>query len=152
MLRRIACQWWVPRTVRWALLRVSGLKLDTRAIAPGSVFTGPDVAVGRGSYVNTGCLFDSSAPISIGRRVQVGMGVMLITSTHELGDSQERAGELTARPITIGDGSWIGARASILPGVTVGSGCVVAAGAVVTKDCEPGKLYAGVPAKPVRDL
>ncbi|WP_335644172.1 acyltransferase [Arthrobacter crystallopoietes] len=45
---------------------------------------------------------------------------------------------------------WIGARATILPGVTIGPGAIIAAGAVVTKDCEPHTLYAGNPAKPVK--
>lgn len=53
---------------------------------------------------------------------------------------------------TVGDGCWIGANATILPGVTVAPGCVIAAGAVVTKDTEPDGLYAGVPARRVRDL
>lgn len=152
MVRRFASLWFVPRTVRWALLSLMGAKLNTRAIAPGSTFTGPHVTVGRGSYINTGCLFDTSAPIRIGRGVQVGMGVMLITSTHELGSSDGRAGALTAAPISIGDGAWIGARATILPGVTVGPGCVVAAGAVVTRDCDANHLYGGVPARAIREL
>jgi maltose O-acetyltransferase len=52
--------------------------------------------------------------------------------------------------VRIGDRCWIGARATILPGVSIGDGTVVAAGAVVTKDCEPDALYAGVPARRLR--
>ena len=102
--------------------------------------------------MNHRCYFDTRDRISVGARVAFGMEVMVCTSTHEPGDQQRRAGPYTTAPVTIGDGSWIGARALILPGVTVGEGCVVAAGAVVREDCEPGGLYAGVPARRVRDL
>jgi maltose O-acetyltransferase len=47
---------------------------------------------------------------------------------------------------------WMGARVTVLPGVTVGDGCVIAAGAVVTKDCEPGGVYAGLPARRIRSV
>lgn len=141
-----------PRTVRWALMTACGIKAQTRAIAARSVFTGPAVKIGRGSYINRDCLFDASAQITIGDGVEVGMGVLLATSSHHLGPAQHRAGPLYSEPVTIGDGAWIGARAVVLPGVTVGPGVVIAAGAVVVRDCEPGHVYAGVPARQVKDI
>nr|WP_243895920.1 acyltransferase [Paenibacillus sp. F411] len=77
---------------------------------------------------------------------------MFCTDTHEIGTSDERGGERKLLPIKVDDGCWIGARVTILPGVTVGQGCIIAAGAVVTKDCEPNGLYAGVPARRIKDL
>ena len=77
---------------------------------------------------------------------------MLLTSTHVHGDARQRAGEYAGRPVTIGDGCWVGARVAVLPGVTVGAGCVIAAGAVVVRDCTPNGLYGGVPAKQLRSL
>jgi maltose O-acetyltransferase len=146
-----AASWLVPRTLRWAIYRACGLKIDTRAISAGCFFSGP-VTIGRGTFVNTGCLFDCFAPIEVGERCSFGMRVTLITSTHEPGDASQRAGALSGRTIRIGDGTWVGACATILPGVTIGDGCVIGAGAVVTSDCDPGWLYAGVPAKPIRRL
>lgn len=102
--------------------------------------------------MNTGCLFDSSAPITVEPWVHFGPGVSLVTSTHTLGPHGQRAGELIAKPIHIGAGCWIGARAVILPGVTIAPGTVIAAGAVVTSDCEADRVYAGVPAREVRIL
>jgi acetyltransferase-like isoleucine patch superfamily enzyme len=55
------------------------------------------------------------------------------------------------RPITVEDGAWIGARAMIMPGVTVGAGATIAAGAVVTRDCVAGGTYAGIPARLIRE-
>jgi len=80
------------------------------------------------------------------------MEVLLCTSTHEIGSESQRAGTTIQLPIIIEDGCWVGARANILPGVKIGKGCIIAAGSVVTKDCEPNGLYAGVPAKRIRDL
>jgi maltose O-acetyltransferase len=136
----------LPLNARWALLRALGLKLETRRISAGTLFTGPHVSVGRGSFVNTGCLFDAWAPITIGQRCAIGPGVMVLTSTHIPGDHAQRAGAVEGRAVTIEDGCWIGARATILPGVTIAAGSVIAAGAVVTRDCGPDRLYGGVPA------
>jgi maltose O-acetyltransferase len=156
MLRGVVLQaaaaWFVPRPVRWAILRACGLKVDTRAICARTTFTGPDVAIGHGSFVNCDCFFDAMAPISLGKGVSVGMDVLFATSTHRIGPASGRAGELTSAPIRVEDGVWIGARAVLLPGVTVGAGCVIAAGAVVASDCEPNGLYGGVPARRIREL
>lgn len=80
------------------------------------------------------------------------MQVSFVNSTHDIGDSEMRGGRVKSQPIVVEDGCWICSRVTILPGVTIGKGCVIAAGAVVTKDCLPNGLYAGVPAKRIKDL
>jgi acetyltransferase-like isoleucine patch superfamily enzyme len=143
----------IPRLLRGALLRLWGVRLGSlRTVGPACWFGGRNVEIGRGSYVNFGCVFDNLAPIQIGRRCHLGMRTMLVTSTHEPGPWYGRAGAPKGRPVTVGDGCWIGAGAIIVPGVTVGDGCVIGAGAVVTQDCAPHGLYAGNPAHRVRDL
>lgn len=77
---------------------------------------------------------------------------MICTTTHYIGDENKRAGNSLRKPITIGRGCWIGTRSIILPGVTIGDGCIIAAGSVVNKDCEPNGLYAGCPAKRIKNL
>jgi maltose O-acetyltransferase len=151
LISSVAASWVMPRTLRWAIYRICGLRFDTRAISGGCFFSGP-ITIGRGTYINANCFFDGSAPIDVGERCSFGPGVMVITSAHELGGGDQRAGALTARPVRIGAGTWVGAGARILPGVTIGQGCVLAAGAVVTSDCAPNTLYGGVPARPLRDL
>jgi maltose O-acetyltransferase len=152
LLLRTAASPLFPINLRWALLRACGLDLATRRISAGTLFTGPRVSVGRGTFINTGCVFDAWAPITIGERCAFGPGVMVLTSTHAPGDHTQRAGAMEVRPVTIGDGCWIGARVTILPGVTIAPGCVIAAGAVVTRDCEPDRLYGGVPAAELKRL
>ena len=141
-----------PRPLRWALLRAWGVNAATRLINHGCWFGGRDIHIGPGTFLNFGCVLDNLGPIRVGAGCHFGMRAMLVTSTHEIGPEASRAGALDGKPITIGDGCWIGAAAIILPGVTVGAGCIVASGAIVTRDCEPNGVYAGNPARRLRDL
>ncbi|MFC9788644.1 acyltransferase [Rhodococcus sp. NPDC127528] len=142
----------VPVWLRILLLLAGGAKVWGAGIYAGCHFGGKDIRMGLGTFVNRGVLFDCTAPITLGRQVAVGHGAQFITSTHEIGPADGRGGRVCHRPIVVGDGCWIGARAIVLPGVTIGSGCIVGAGAVVTKDCEPNGVYAGNPARRIRDL
>jgi maltose O-acetyltransferase len=140
----------LPLTVRRALLRLGGVKLGELVYGLERCYFGsPQVSVGAGSYINACCWFEGLGQIEIGRDCLIGPQVMFLTSTH----AREPGGEITReseqRHVRIGDGCWIGARATILPGVSVGAGTIVAAGAVVSKDCGPGGMYAGVPARRV---
>ncbi|WP_425269614.1 DapH/DapD/GlmU-related protein [Gordonia alkanivorans] len=80
------------------------------------------------------------------------MDVLFVTDTHELGPHSRRAGENKSAPIKVGNGVWIGARAVILPGISIGDGVVIASGAVVAADCENDGLYAGVPARRIKTI
>ncbi|SOC47141.1 maltose O-acetyltransferase/hypothetical protein [Blastococcus aggregatus] len=143
----------VPTRVRSAALQRLGLGVAAGVtVSPGCFFGGTDVRIGRGTFVNGGVLVDNQAAVTIGTNCAIGHRVQLITSFHEQGPSSRRAGAVRGAPVTIGDGCWIGAGAIVLPGVTVGDGCIIAAGAVVTRDCAPDGVYAGVPARRLRDL
>jgi maltose O-acetyltransferase len=136
----------VPVRLRWRLLNAMGMRLEPVGIAAGTWFGGVDIAMGENSGCNIGCVFDNLAPITIGRNVGIGHQVMFLTSTHEPGVGKAMGREV-GKPIVVGDGAWIGARATIMPGVTIGAGATIGVGSVVTKDCEPGGVYAGVPAR-----
>lgn len=141
-----------PRVVRVLLYRRAGLRIRTPNVYPGCTVVGRDLEIGRRSMINRGCFLDSSGPIRIGKLVHFGMRVNVITSTHERGDRVSRAGRVTAAGVTVEDGCWIGAGATLLPGARVRSGTIVAAGAVVSGECEPDSMYAGVPARKLREL
>ncbi|MER7796454.1 acyltransferase [Microbacterium sp. NPDC096154] len=144
----------IPRALRSRAWSALGHDVHPTALINPDCFLGArrGLRVGPNTFINYGCFFDLSAPTHVGARCDIGYEVMFITSTHRLGDGLRRAGAGESVGITIGDGVWIGARVTVLPGVKVGRGCVIAAGAVVTTDCEPDGLYAGVPARRVRDL
>ena len=80
------------------------------------------------------------------------MNVLVVTTTHETGPAEGRAGELLPAPVVIGDGCWIGAGATILSGVRIGAGSIVAAGSVVTDDVGVNLLVGGVPAREITQL
>lgn len=108
------------------------------------------ILIGKNSFINQRCLIGPG--VIIGENVSLGHQVSLITATHKKGDTTKRAGETIFKEINIGDGSWIGANTTVLPGVSIGSGCIIAAGSVVIKNCESNSLYGGIPAKLIKKL
>ncbi len=93
-------------------------------------------------------------PVTIGNHVNLAQGITVTALNHNFSDTEKRIDEqgVNTTPVVIGDDIWIGANAVILPGVTIGSHSVVAAGSVVTKDVPPHSLVAGVPAKIIRQI
>ena len=93
-------------------------------------------------------------PVTIGSNVNLAQGITVTALNHNFTDPQLRIDQqgVSTAPVVIGDDVWIGANATVLPGVTIGNHCVVAAGAVVTKDVPPFTLVGGVPAKILKKL
>lgn len=118
------------------------------------VIQGYNLSVGKDFYCNFACALLDGGRITIGDRVLFGPNVHLYTPTHPL-DPAERNGlqgpEMT-KPITIGNDVWVAGGAIILPGVTIGDGCTIGAGSVVTRDVESYTVVAGNPAKVIRRL
>lgn len=105
---------------------------------------GKKVSIGKNTIINWNCMLYTTGGIIIGENVSISAGVWLITGTHDMNDPQFPD---TYRPIIIGDYAWIGMRATILAGITIGEGAVVMAGAVVTRDVPPYAVVGGVPAR-----
>ena len=94
-----------------------------------------------------------SSEISIGANCDIAPRVYIGDGTHELTPQEDRiAGIDTTKKIFVGDGCWLCVNSTVLPGVTIGNKCVVAAGAVVTKNVDDMTLVAGVPARRIKDL
>jgi acetyltransferase-like isoleucine patch superfamily enzyme len=92
------------------------------------------------------------AEVLIGDNVAIGQQVMILTDSHAIGTGDRRADRLYSRGVCVGNGVWLGARALLLPGVTIGDRAVIAAGAVVHDDIPPNSLAGGVPARVLRVL
>jgi maltose O-acetyltransferase len=143
---------------RTLLLRAAGFRMGESSMFLGSLrVTGRGnhrtlFSMGKESIVTGPLHIDLEAEVRIGDRVYIGHDTALLTVDHRIGGGEKRCGKHDCRPITIGDGAWLGARVTILPGVTVGAGAVVAAGAVVTRDVPTHTLVAGVPARVLRPL
>ena len=93
-------------------------------------------------------------PVDIGNHVNLAQGITVTALNHNFSDTNKRIDEqgVSTNPVRIEDDVWVGANAVILPGVTIGEHCVVAAGAIVTKDVPPHSLVAGVPAKVIKKI
>lgn len=109
-----------------------------------------NLSLGKEVFLNAGCRFQDQGGITIGNGVLIGHNVVLSTLNHD--PAPARRAWLHPAPIVIGDRVWIGSNATVLPGVTIGDGAIVAAGAVVTKDVAPNTVVAGVPARLLRPL
>ena len=140
-----------PRT-RAGIYRRCGIELETEFLAPACYIHHADLRLGPGVILQHGVHIENVARVEIGARTGVGVGSVILTSTHDVGPHDVRLGKWHYLPVTIGEGCWIGARSLIMPGVTIGDGCIVGAGAVVRDDCEPDGVYVGVPARRVKDL
>lgn len=112
---------------------------------------GLNITVGRTVFVGPRCAFTGHAPIEIADDVMIAHNVNLVTAGHPVEPGKRRE-YITAEPITVEANVWIGAAATVLPGVRIGEGAVVGAGAVVTHDVPPATLVAGVPARVIRQL
>lgn len=113
---------------------------------------GCHIHVGDNFYANFDCLILDVCEVTIGNNCMLAPRVGIFTATHPLQAEARCAGMEYGKPIALGNNVWVGAGALILPGVSVGHGAVVAAGAVVTKDVPPGVVVAGNPARVIRQI
>jgi maltose O-acetyltransferase len=150
---------WTLQHLRVWLLRAAGCQIASGSAFLGEVaLIGPTgaatmLAVEAGCMVAPGVTFGLDARIELGRNVSIGPGATLYTGTHHVGPHASRMDPgVVARPVVVEDGAWIGMAALVLPGVRIGAGAVVSAGAVVTSDVPPDTLVAGNPATVVRSL
>lgn len=111
---------------------------------------GFNISLGRGAFLNFGCIVLDVVPVTIGELTQIGPGVQILTADHPRNADERRRGLEFGRPVSIGGNVWIGGGALLLPGVTVGDDAVIAAGAVVTRDVPSGVTVGGNPARPLR--
>lgn len=112
-------------------------------------FHGP-ISIGDDTYLNYSVEVRSYT--EIGKNVSIGPNTLIISDTHSIGNKFKRAGGSQFKKITIQDGCWIGAKVTIIGGVTISKGSVIGAGSVVLEDVPENSLVAGVPAKFIRKL
>ncbi|WP_279297005.1 DapH/DapD/GlmU-related protein [Paraflavisolibacter caeni] len=138
--------------IRERLSEIIGTQLDesTTVFAPFYTNFGRFTKIGKGVFINHACSFLDMGGITIEDDVLIGPRVNLTTENHPLDPADRRA--LICKPIVIKRNAWIGAAATILPGVTIGENAVVAAGAVVSKDVPANTIVGGVPAKIIKSI
>ena len=141
-----------PEEVRKLFSRLIGKPVDnTFALFP-PFYTdcGKNIHVGKNVFINSGCRFQDQGGIIIGDGALIGHNAVLATLNHDI-DPKKRS-TMHPAPITIGKDVWIGANATIIPGVEIGDGAIIAAGAVVTQNVPPNVIAGGVPAKVLKKI
>jgi maltose O-acetyltransferase len=144
--------------LRTAIYRLAGIEIGARTSVLGRLtITGPGLVherlrIGADCIINAPLFLDLTGEIRIGDRVSIGHHCVFVTAHHEVGSADFRAGVSIGRPIVVGHGSWIAARVTLLPGVTVGQSSIVAGGTVVHKSVPNGVLVGGAPARLIRKL
>lgn len=128
----------------------SPIDQSTTIFAPFYTNFGKFIQIGKNVFINHACTFLDMGGITIEDNVLIGPKVNLITENHPLDPTDRKA--LIAKPIIIKQNAWIGAAATILPGVTVGENSIVAAGAVVSKDVPDNVVVGGIPAKLIKTI
>ena len=138
--------------IRKNLSEVIGTEIDASTIVFIPFYTnfGRFITIGKNVFINHACSFLDMGGITIEDDVLIGPKVNLITENHPLNPEDRKS--LVCKPIVIKRNAWIGAAATILPGVTIGENAVVAAGAVVTTDVLPNTIVGGVPAKFIKNI
>jgi acetyltransferase-like isoleucine patch superfamily enzyme len=113
-------------------------------------FAGVKIRIGNSNFFNRNVMIDACGSIIIGNQNMFGPDVYITDSNHQFGDSVAPCERPMDRgELVIGNRCWIGAKAVILKGASLGDGCVVAAGAVVRAAVDPGQVVGGVPARPI---
>lgn len=111
---------------------------------------GRHIRIGKNVFINTGAMFTDLGSITLEDNVLIAPRVNILTVNHPEQPSQRRG--LILKPVVIKTNAWIGAGATILPGVTVGENAIVAAGAVVSKDVPPDTVVGGIPARVLKKI
>ena len=146
--------WWTP-AFRARILALAGARVGkNNRVYPFLTIVNyvDEIYLGDDVFLNVNVTFGANAPIVISSGVSVGPGCCFLPTTHHVGEPTRRAGRASASPIRIGRGAWLGANVTVLGGVTVGAGSIIAAGAVVTDDIPENVIAGGVPARVIRPI
>lgn len=121
-------------------------------LAPFLCDYGYNIEIGENFYANHNCTILDGARVKFGSNVFIAPGCVFSTAGHPLDTEQRNLGLEYAYPITVGDNVWFGANVTVLPGVTIGSDCVIGAGSIVTRDIPSGVIAVGNPCKVLRKI
>jgi acetyltransferase-like isoleucine patch superfamily enzyme len=139
---------WYRKVLGWTIGPGTSILMGQHVEMAGIRSSGKQVIIGKDSVINQGCLLYTTGGLIIGEHVRISSGMWLVTGSHDINDPQF---PVLYKPIIIQDYVWIGMRATILAGVTIGEGSVVMAGAVVTQDVSSYMVVGGVPARVIRE-
>lgn len=141
-----------PEEIRTLVSKIFGSPVPEsfRMFPPFYCDFGRGITVGENCFINSCCCFQGQGGITIGDNVLIGHQAIITTINHDQDPSKRGIHHL--KPVHIGNNVWFGARVTICPGVRIGDGAILAAGAVVTKDVPPRTIVGGIPAKVLKEI
>lgn len=154
--RRITCEmngtYHSQEELRELMQQLTGCEIapSFKMFPPFHTDFGKNIHFGRGVFVNAGCHFQDHGGVTLGDGCLVGHNVVFATLNHDL--APENRAVMYPAPIVLGRNVWVGSNSTILQGVTIGDGAIIAAGAVVTKDVPANSIVGGVPATVLRRI
>lgn len=134
------------------LLNTIGYEIGAGTKIVGPIFSSGVLKVGKDCWIGKNLTVNGNGTVRIGDRCDIAPEVTFLTGGHKVGNASRRAGEGEEYSIEIGDGTWIGARATLGKTLNIGAGCVVAACACVMQDVPDNTMVGGVPAKTIKEL
>jgi acetyltransferase-like isoleucine patch superfamily enzyme len=141
-----------PTEIRALMSELTGKPIDQSftLFPPFYSDFGKNIHIGKDVFINSGCRFQDQGGITIGDGALIGHCVVVATLNHSIAASRRH--DIRPAPVSIGKNVWIGAHATILPGVSIGDDSVIAAGAVVAKDVPINSIAGGVPSRIIREI
>jgi acetyltransferase-like isoleucine patch superfamily enzyme len=141
-----------PKEIRDLLSQITDTEIDesTTVFTPFHINYGKHTKIGKNVFINFDCVFLDLGGITIEDNVLIAPKVSLLSEGHPISPDDRHS--LVPKPIYIKKNAWIGANATILPGVTIGENAIVAAGAVVSKDVPDNSIVGGIPAKFIKSI
>ena len=149
---KLNCEYHTEEEIReiFAELTSQPINETLRLVPPFHTDCGKNIHIGENVFINSNCTMQDQGGIYIADNVLIGHNACLLTLNHN--ENPEKRGNLLPSPIRIVKGAWLGSNVTVLPGVSIGDGAIIAAGAVVTKDVDENTIVAGIPAKVVRKV
>lgn len=135
-----------------AMLNWGGFEIGKNSSVVGPIFVTGRLSVGENTWIGRNFTIHGNGHVMIGNDCDIAPEVAFLTGGHVVGTSERRAGQGQSYIIHVGNGTWIGARSTVMKDVVIGSGCVVASCACVTNSIEDDTLVGGIPAKTIRKL
>lgn len=146
--------WGRPHVRNWGRMVIGDRVQLVATLSPIALIAGSDglLEIGDGAYINYGCNISAEQHIRIGPRCNLGTDVIMMDNDYHRLEPERRNERPPSAPIILEENVWIGARAIVLRGVTIGAGSVIAAGSIVTRDVPPRSVAAGNPARVIKQL
>lgn len=138
--------------IKRKLLNSLGYSIGTGTKIVGPIFCTAHLSIGTECWIGKNLRVHGNGNVTIGNNCDIAPEVVFITGGHQIGDSTRRAGLGEEYIISVGDGTWIGARSTIMRNTVIGKGCVIAGCACVVKNVRNNTLVAGVPTTVIKEL